>query len=94
MYPGANGAFTLYEDEGDNYNYEKGAYSTIPISWNDSTRVLRIGKRAGSFTRMTKERTFRVMWVSSGHGVGVPATSDSDVLVHYRGTPLSIRQAK
>jgi alpha-D-xyloside xylohydrolase len=94
VYPGANGAFTLYEDEGDNYNYEKGAYSTIPISWNDSTRVLRIGKRAGSFTGMTKERTFRVMWVSSGHGVGVPATSDSDVLVHYRGTPLSIRQAK
>jgi len=94
VYPGANGAFTLYEDEGDNYNYEKGAYSTIPISWNDSTRVLRIGKRAGSFTGMTKERTFRVMWISSGHGVGVPSTSDPDVLVHYRGTPLSIRQAR
>jgi alpha-D-xyloside xylohydrolase len=94
VYPGANGAFTLYEDEGDNYNYEKGAYSTIPISWNDSTRVLRIGKRAGSFTGMTKEHTFRVMWVSSGHGVGEPSTSDPDVLVHYRGTPLSIRQAR
>ena len=67
--------------------YEKGAYSTIPISWNDSTRILRIGKRAGSFTGMTKEHTFRVVWVSSGHGVGVPSTSDPDVLVHYQGTP-------
>ena len=94
VYPGRDGSFILYEDEGDNYNYEKGAYSTIPISWNDSTRILRIGKRAGSFTGMTKEHTFRVVWVSAGHGVGVPSTSDPDVLVHYRGTLLSIRRPR
>jgi alpha-D-xyloside xylohydrolase len=94
VYPGADGAFMLYEDEGDNYNYEKGAYTTIPISWNDSTRTLRIGKRAGSFTGMTKEHTFRVVWVRSGHGIGVPPTSAPDVLVHYRGEPVNVRAAR
>src|SRR5439155_6048612 len=45
VYPGADGDFTLYEDEGDTYNYEKGKYATIPIHWNDATRTLTIGER-------------------------------------------------
>ena len=64
IYPGANGYFTLYEDEGDNYNYEKGKYATIPISWNDAKHTLEIGKRAGDFPGMLKERTFNIVWVS------------------------------
>lgn len=54
VYPGADCTFTLYEDEGDNYNYEKGAFSTIPIIWEDSTRRLTIGKRKGEFDGMQK----------------------------------------
>lgn len=54
VYPGADGTFTIYEDEGDNYNYEKGAYSTIPIRWDDSRRTLTIGKRSGTFAGMKK----------------------------------------
>lgn len=60
IYPGADAGFTLYEDEGTNYNYEKGAYSTISFSWDDDARSLTIGKRQGSFEGMEKTRTFAV----------------------------------
>ena len=60
VYPGADATFTLYEDEGDNYNYEQGSYTTIPLTWNDRSRTLTIGRRAGSFPGMPTTRTFRV----------------------------------
>ena len=58
IYPGANATFTLYEDEGDGYNYEKGIYSTIPFTWNDKTRTLTIGACQGTFPGMLKTRQF------------------------------------
>lgn len=64
VYPGKNASFTLYEDEGDNYNYEKGKYSTIPMTWNDKSRTLTIGKRLGSFDGMVAEREFHVRLVN------------------------------
>ena len=90
VYPGADGAFTLYEDEGDNYNYEKGARAIIPIHWTESKHTLQIGKRLGSFKGMLKERTFRVVWVAPDHGIGIPTTSKPDVIVHYTGKPLNV----
>ena len=60
VYPGDDASFTLYEDEGINYNYENGAYSTIVLNWNDAERSLTIGKRNGSFEGMEKERIFSV----------------------------------
>ena len=60
VYPGADAVFTLYEDEGDNYNYEQGAYSTITLQWNDRKCTLTIGKREGSFKGMLENRTFRI----------------------------------
>ena len=61
VYPGADGQFTLYEDEGDNYNYEKGQYTTIPMTWNDRTRTLTIGQRQGQYKGMLTERQFTVV---------------------------------
>ncbi len=90
IYRGANGAFTLYEDEGDNYNYEKGKYATIPITWNESTRTLQIGKRSGSYPGMLKERTFRIVWVSPGHGAGIVSTPTPDSIVSYNGRELHL----
>lgn len=60
VYPGADGNFVLYEDEGDNYNYEKGAYTEIPMMWNDADSTLIIGARKGSYKGMLKKRKFRV----------------------------------
>ena len=61
VYPGANGSFTLYEDEGDTYNYEKGIYSTIGFQWNDKTRTLTISARKGTFPGMLEQRQFTII---------------------------------
>ena len=60
IYPGNDCDFTIYEDEGDNYNFEKGAFSTIPMTWNDKKNTLTIGQRQGSFDGMLNTRTFIV----------------------------------
>lgn len=70
VYAGKNGEFKLYEDEGTNYNYEKGDYSVIPLSYNDATRTLSIGQRKGSFEGMQAERNFNIVLVDAGHPVG------------------------
>jgi len=62
VYPGADGSFVLYEDEGDNYNYEKGMYSVIQFSWNDKKHTLTIGARKGEYPGMLQTRTFTVVW--------------------------------
>ena len=90
VYRGADGKFTLYEDEGDNYDYEKGKYATIPISWNDSKHTLEIGKRSGEFPGMLKERTFNIVWVSENHGAGIPVTEKPDAVVHYTGKAVKV----
>ena len=61
VYPGADATFTLYEDEGDNYNYERGVYSTINFEWSDRSRTLTIGQRKGSFPGMIQFRKFTIV---------------------------------
>ena len=61
VYPGKNGAFTLYEDEGDNYNYENGKYTEIQFTWNDTARTLTIADRKGSYDGITNTRTSRIV---------------------------------
>jgi alpha-D-xyloside xylohydrolase len=94
VYRGANGQFTLYEDEGNNYNYEQGKYATIPFAWDDAQQTLTIGKRTGDFEGMLKDRTFKVVFVSPDHGVGRSAEPSADVVVHYSGKRLKINPPK
>ena len=70
VYPGRDAAFTLYEDEGDNYNYEQGQYTEIPFTWNDRSQTLTIGRRTGSYKGMLTSRTFRVR-LHDGQSVSV-----------------------
>ena len=65
VYPGADGEFTLYEDENDNYNYEKGAFSTILFKWNEKSQTLTISERKGAFTGMLPMRNFNIIVLSS-----------------------------
>ena len=65
VYPGANGTFTLYEDENDNYNYEKGQFTTITFRWNDKKQQLSVDDRKGSFKGMLTERKFNIVFVGS-----------------------------
>jgi alpha-D-xyloside xylohydrolase len=89
VYPGASGDFTLYEDEGDTYNYEKGKYSTIPIHWEDSTHTLTVGNRKGSFAGMSENRTFNIVVVGEKHGAGVDPVASPDKELQYSGKEVS-----
>jgi len=90
IYPGADGKFSLYEDENDNYNYEKGGYATIPFHWNDSAKTLTIGDRNGQFPGMLQTRTFRIVMVGNNHGIGIGATTNPDKVVQYSGKQVVI----
>lgn len=90
IYPGADGAFTLYEDEGDNYNYENGAYATISLHWDESARQLSFGERQGTYEGMPCSRVFNIVLVSKGHGAGVEEAVNFDSTVHYQGKRLAI----
>ncbi|MGD0830953.1 MAG: TIM-barrel domain-containing protein [Terracidiphilus sp.] len=91
IYPGASGSFTLYEDENDNYDYEKGVYSTIAFHWDDTERQLTIDERAGEFPGMLKTRSFQVVVVSRSHGTGVEITTNPDKVISYDGRRLTVQ---
>ncbi|MGB8457892.1 MAG: glycoside hydrolase family 31 protein [Candidatus Acidiferrum sp.] len=90
VYRGANGTFTLYEDENDTYDYEKGLYATIPFAWDDSTQSLTIGDRTGSFPGMLEKRTFRIVFVTENHGAGGGLAETADKTVEYAGKTISV----
>jgi alpha-D-xyloside xylohydrolase len=90
IYRGADGDFSLYEDENDNYNYEKGTYATIPLHWDDTTHALTIGDRKGQFPGMLENRTFHVVFVRPNHGVGVNPADEIDKTVQYSGKQISV----
>ena len=90
VYAGHDGAFALYEDDGLTYRYEKGAYSRIPIRWDDHSRTLTIGKRAGKFPGMLSKRTFNVVLVTRDKPVGFSFTPTADRTVTYRGKELKV----
>ncbi|MGA8431265.1 MAG: glycoside hydrolase family 31 protein [Candidatus Sulfotelmatobacter sp.] len=90
IYRGADGQFTLYEDENDNYNYEKGTYATIPFSWNDAAQTLTIGERKGQFPGMLRERTFHIIFAGEHHGAGISPEAKPDKLVHYTGQQVTV----
>jgi alpha-D-xyloside xylohydrolase len=94
IYTGANGAFTLYEDEGDSYRYEKGFHATIPFAWDDASKTLTIGPRKGEFPGMLKDRTFNVVLVKDKHGNGIAPVETPDKVVKYNGTEVKVKMEK
>jgi len=90
IYKGQDGSFTLYEDEGDTYNYETGKYAQITFDWNDTTQQLSIGAITGSFTGMLTSRTFNIVWVGASHGNGLSVTATADQMVKYDGSAVVV----
>ena len=98
VYEGADGLFTLYEDEGTNYNYEKGKYATITFTYDDTHRQLTISKRKGSFKGMLKERKFNIVFVKKGKPIPLDLDNptnqqiiiNSGITVHYKGQEKQI----
>ena len=91
IFRGADGKFSLYEDEGDTYNYEEGAHALIPVRWSEAEKTLRIGDREGEYPGMPRELTLNIIWVSPGHGVGETVEAKPDKVLHYQGKAISVQ---
>jgi alpha-D-xyloside xylohydrolase len=90
VYAGADGSFTLYEDEGVNYNYEQGAFSEVALNWNDAARTLTVGDRHGSFAGMPQHRSIDVVLVSPAHAAGFSFTPQAARRVEYDGKAVTL----
>jgi alpha-D-xyloside xylohydrolase len=91
IYPGTNGKFVLYEDENDNYNYEKGVYSTITFNWDDAKKTLTISDRKGSFPGMLDSRKFNIVMVNTNKGGGENLVEQPDKIVIYTGKKVVVK---
>ena len=91
IYAGADGSFVLYEDAGTTFDYEKGAFSQIPVRWDDKSGTLTLGERAGSFAGMLGRRTFQVVLVSKANPVGFSPTATPMKSVQYTGAELQLK---
>ena len=91
VYAGANASFTLYEDEGVNYNYEQGLRSTITFDYNDQSKTLTIGKREGEFPGMLKNREFRIVQVTPEKPVPFDPDRKPSQIVKYNGSEKPVR---
>jgi alpha-D-xyloside xylohydrolase len=92
VYTGKDASFSLYEDEGTNYNYEKGAFSTINFTYSESTKTLTLGDRKGSFAGMLKNRTINVVFITPKSAKGIAFNLKADKTVKYTGKQLRITQ--
>ncbi|MCC9137584.1 TIM-barrel domain-containing protein [Pontibacter silvestris] len=91
VYGGRDASFNLYEDENTNYNYEKGKYATIPITYNEASKKLTIGKREGEFEGMLKNRTFNVIYVNPNKPKELQFESKPDQVIKYAGKSKSVK---
>jgi alpha-D-xyloside xylohydrolase len=91
VYTGADAAFTLYEDDGLTYDYEKGASARIALGWNEAKHTLTIGPRTGTFPGMLAERTIQVVFITPHKPVGFSFTPRPDQTVRYRGEAVEVR---
>lgn len=90
IYPGANGRFTVYEDDNETYDYEKGRSARYEMVWDDASRTLRIGARSGTFSGMVSRRQLDLVIVDAGNATGVsPATATRSIT--YEGRPIEVR---
>ena len=88
VYPGRDGSFLLYEDGGDGYDYEQGAFTTIEFRWYDASRQFEIGERTGSYPGMQEQRTFRVVLHGARQTELGQGTDRSGTVVTYQGARL------
>ncbi|MNI95018.1 hypothetical protein D3C73_1532180 [compost metagenome] len=91
VYDGADGQFSLYEDEGNNYNYEKGKYSQIDFNYDHTTKTLSLANRKGEFEGMLSQRKFNVVFVNDKNTVGVDSEKKKTTVISYSGKALQVK---
>jgi alpha-D-xyloside xylohydrolase len=90
VFTGKDASFTLYEDEGENYNYENDKYATFPFTYKEATKTLTIGDRSGSFTGMKESRSLHIVWISKDHATGVSLDAASSQTISYSGKQITL----
>ena len=90
VYTGTDADFTLYEDDGLTYSYEKGAFATIPIHWDEASKTLTVGDRRGTFPGMLENRKFHVVAVTPGSPAGYDPDAEGTV-IEYVGKAVSLK---
>ncbi len=91
IYAGANGSFSLYEDDGLTYDCDKGAFARISFQWDDARRTLTIGAREGKFPGMLEKRTFNVVLIAKGKATGYSPTPTPDKTETYSGKAVKVK---
>jgi alpha-D-xyloside xylohydrolase len=89
IYTGKDASFTLYEDEDTNYNYEKGAFSNIPITYSEAKKQVTIGKREGTFPGMLMDRIFRLVLITPTAPKSLDLDREAGKVVKYNGKLVS-----
>ena len=92
IYTGGNCAFTLYEDEGTNYNYMKGKFTAIKFFWNENNGILKISGRNGNYIDMPRSRLFRIVWIDKEHPGGFSTDPVPDAFVTYEGNEINLKR--
>lgn len=91
IYPGADASFEYYTDENDNYNYEKGAFSTFTFGWDDTKHIFSISDTKGSFPGMLKKKVIKAILVKKAHGIGMDFEQAPDKTFIYNGKAIDIK---
>lgn len=92
VYAGKDGSYTLYEDEGTNYNYEKGKYAMIDFKYNDAQKTITIAARKGAFDGMLQKRRFNIVLVSDNNQQGISlAKAPKGKMVKYAGKAVTVK---
>ncbi|MCD9032793.1 DUF5110 domain-containing protein [Luteimonas sp. Y-2-2-4F] len=94
VYTGADGRFSLYEDAGRDYGYERGEFSRIPLDWDEARGELSIGARAGAYPGMPAEREIRVRWIDGPRGDNGALEPAADAVLRYDGAALVVPRAR
>ena len=95
VYPGADGSYSLYEDNGKDYSYEQGKFTRIKFEWNDAKGELTIGDRKGEYDGMLKNRTFRICLMNEQNaGVGNVAKADAEVKYSGKKVTVNLKSGK
>ncbi len=92
VYTGADGKFSLYHDQGTTYDYEHGAYSRIPLSYDEASGTLSIGKREGSYPGMPAQRHFTIRWISGPSATAADFDAPATQGVDYSGAAISVQR--
>lgn len=90
VYTGRDARFDLYEDEGTNYNYEKGMYSLISFTWSEADQQLVIHKREGEFEGMITKRIYHVIWVSQDNPIPFLSEEGNSITIEYDGEEMEV----